>query len=125
MRRIIFKAIEINNKKYEERNGNFVYGYLVDKNHIGDKCIFFEINPDTLGQFTGLQDIEGYDIYEGDIVYLETVNKQASVTFEEEYCCFCFRYDKGSVDYNTYSVSKENIEYFKVKIIGNIHESRK
>lgn len=125
MRIVRFKAIEINNKKYEERNGGFVYGYLVDKNHIGDKSIYFEIDPETLGQFTGLQDIEGYDIYEGDIVYLETVNKQASVTFEEEYACFCFRYDKGSVDYNTYSVSKENIEYLKIKVIGNIHESRK
>lgn len=117
MRIINFRGLDSNTNKW-------LYGYL-SWYESPEKGLFINgkhVIPESVGQFTGLYDINGKEIYEGDIVYLETVDKQASVTFEEDYCCFCFRYDKGSVDYNTYSVTKENVEYFKVQIIGNIHE---
>ena len=48
-------------------------------------------------------------------MYLESIDKQAVVTFEKDYCCFCFRLDRGDIDSNTYSVSRENIENLKIK----------
>lgn len=137
MKEIRFKAIEVNNKKYEERNGSFVYGYLVGKNHIGDRYICFEIDPETIGQFTGIYDTEGKEIYESDIVIKNN-------NYEEEYVVdymqgmFVIKPYKFDYDCDIKMMSSYALNFFienknilkdnkcdKIKVIGNIHESRK
>ena len=86
-----------------------------DDYHIIDTAI----KPETLGQYTGLKDITGVDVYEGDVIMF---------TYKTGGGCFSHQ---GKVIFEQYMflVEIENGDYFSlnriggVNIIGNIHEN--
>lgn len=75
------------------------------------------IDPETVGQFTGLKDKNGVDIYEGDVIKNE--NEIIIVLWNEKYAGFTLHCDNWACLAFFY----EYLDVEKVEVIGNIHDN--
>lgn len=133
MREILFRGIRKDNGEWVE--GFYARLYDCKKNYshriytgyaktdCGDFYPdFFEVIPETVGQYTGLTDRNGKKIFEGDIVagavYWLERPKNGLVAFRDG--SFGLIWHRGDVEQFNPFTSMCNIEY---EVIGNIHDN--
>lgn len=142
MREILYRGKAINrdpNKQYRMnlKNGDWVFGLLskLDEygaemtNEVGVSRI--DVDPNSIGQFTGLADKNGNKIFEGDIVMATTFSSKwvGVIIWIDEIASFGVRYrhretptswEKSSM---LKRVSAKLSDEFTAEIIGNIQDN--
>ena len=94
---------------------------LVNDKDSYDEC---EVDPETVGQFTGLMDKNGAEIYEGDIVEWEIDNRKYVVKFwEGMFYASVEEYNEGILGGYPLHVITQGDEGYRCEIVGNIHDN--
>lgn len=120
MRKIEFRGFD-----YE--NGVWRYGSLIQ--YPNGECVIvefdtdgkelsYDVDPETVGQFTGVKDENGRDIYEGDIV--ECPDSVCAISFEDG--CFLV-VDHAGVGASLFCYAVLGVAN-NFKVIGNIHDNK-
>ena len=111
-------------------NGVWYYGSLFVKEISGRTHIFataiecYEVDPETVGQFTGLMDKNGAEIYEGDIVEWEKDNRKYVVKFwEGMFYASVKEYNDDIFGGFPLHAFTQGDEGYRCEIVGNIHDN--
>lgn len=110
--------------------GGFVYGSLVVEGKRCFICIYafagnqtyvnntyatmFEVDPETVGQYTGVEDESGTMVFEGDIFTDDDAEENGAVVFEEGEFCVEFG---NVIEHGIADIA------FNRCVMGNIHDN--
>lgn len=130
MREILFRGKAVS-------SGEWVYGNLIHSKrfagcgnewriHNQDTGLESDVDPETVGQYTGLTDKNGVKIFEGDVIKMSGLaNWNYEVYFENS--AFRLRYKTSHGDYYSWGCLFRAYEldpsYGEPEIVGSIHDN--
>ena len=111
--------------KFRGKHSNkWIYGYLL-KNIDDNKCYisvsldqFYQVKEETIGQYTGLKDKNGVEVYEGDKVMFDY-----EWTEHDEIGVITWNKDTASFQIKGHIPSSSMKHLDRMKVIGNIYEN--
>ena len=126
MREILFRG--------RRRNGEWIEGNYIfwNKKHCIYDGIYYEVLPETIGQYTGLCDKNGKRIFEGDILkiakvsdsigmyYFPPLNYPVNVVVTWDMCAWMW---ETLCEDKRYIGFPEAWCHYECEIIGNIHDN--
>lgn len=114
------REIEFRGKRID--NGEWVHGYLLI--YENEAYIFEEVDPDTVGQYTGLKDKNGKKIYEGDIL---SSDLGRPIVVEYKNGAFMLRCTYNENVYHDIFFPCDEVPQSTIswtEVIGNIHDNK-
>ena len=120
MRKILFRG-----KRTD--NGEWVQGYPCRYGWIGKEKDYIipdyasalytaEIDPETVGQYTGLTDMNGRKIFEGDTVWNSYDEDYGKVEWDNDMAKFI-------ITFPTFTVDFANVYGEELEIVGNVYDN--
>lgn len=128
MREILFRGIRKDTHEW-------VYGFYVEyfdgkRNvpcisvvdaHVITGALCYEVIPETVGQYTGLKDKNGRQIFEGDILKEKQSNQ--ALIFTVDWCEDCAMFVTPCKNFKSLEFDFTTSYGEQFEIIGNIHDS--
>lgn len=119
------KGERIINMAGDKCEANWVYGGIFPQNNGGDFAIIYQQEPtikkfsvyaDTVGQYIGVNDKDGKEIYEGDIVLIGREDEYFVIEWCDDTARFIMTSDTLVVDFDNYWG-------YQTEIVGNIFDN--
>lgn len=100
---------------------------IISHNHDGTYSYAYDVKPATVGQFTGLFDEDGREIYEGDIIKIVEEFDDENIYTRNGVVCFAegiFELqDKNGKHFAYLGWMQNDDAITKLEVVGNIHDS--